>query len=142
MSDFKRLSQQDKVTFIQAHENIKEDELTYKFEEGVEKFEGFPSSREFILISKPEVTDRVWNSLVKSRIGKVIDFENGDSEPDYRKGMVVEKNLLEAFMQFIAEILQKIFGGLSGGKGNEADDDRAPGKPRRKRDTEDAYERR
>ena len=141
MSDFKSLSQQDKVTFIQAHENIKEDELTDKFHEGVENLEGFPSSREFILISKPEVTDRVWNSLVKSRIGKVIDFENGDSEPEYRKGIVVEKNLLEAFIQFIAGILQKIFGGLSGDKVDGADD-RAPGKPRRKRDTEDAYERR
>lgn len=140
MSDFKRLSQQDKITFIQAHENIKEDELTDKFNEGVEKFDGLPSSREFILISKPEVTDRVWNSLVKSRIGKVIDFENGDSQEEYRKGIVVEKNLLEAFMQFIAEILQKIFGGFTGGKGNEADDDRAPGKPCRKRDAEDAYE--
>lgn len=140
MSDFKRLSQQDKVTFIQAHENIKEDELTDKFNEGVEKFDGLPSSREFILISKPEVTDRVWNSLVKSRIGKVIDFENGDSQEEYHKGIVVEKNLLEAFMQFIAEILQKIFGGFTGGKGNEADDDRAPGKPCRKRDAEDAYE--
>lgn len=142
MSEFKRLSQQDKVTFIQAHENIKEDKLTDKFEEGVEKFEGFPSSREFILISRPEVTDRVWNSLVKSRIGKVIDFENGDSEPEYRKGMVVEKNLLQAFIEFIAETLKDIFKGLTGGKGNDADDDRAPGKPRRKRDTEDAYERR
>lgn len=142
MSDFKRLSQQDKVTFIQAHENIKEDKLTDKFEEGVEKFEGFPSSREFILISKPEVTDRVWNSLVKSRIGKVIDFENGDSEPEYRKGMVVEKNLLQAFIEFIAETLKDIFKGLTGARGDDADDDRAPGKPRRKHDTEDAYERR
>jgi hypothetical protein len=31
---------------------------------------------------------------------------------------------------------------LTGDKGNDADDDRAPGKPRRKHDTEDAYERR
>ena len=141
MSDFERLSQHDKVTFIQAHENINPDEITEKFIEGADKFEDLPSSREFILISKPEVTDRVWNSLVKSRIGKVIDFENGDPEQEYRKGMLVEKNLLEAFMQFIAQILQKIFGGLAGGKGNDADDDRAPGKPRRMRDAEDAYER-
>jgi hypothetical protein len=142
MSDFERLSHQDKVMFIQAHENIKPDELTEKFIEGADKFDGLPSSREFILISKPEVTDRVWKSLVKSKIGKVIDFENGDSEEEYRKGMLVEKNLLEAFIQFITGILQKIFGGLSGDKMDGADDDRAPGKARRKRDTEDAYERR
>lgn len=141
MNDFERLSQQDKITFIQAHENISADELTEKFNEGVEKFEDLPSSREFILISKPEVTDRVWKSLVKSKIGKVIDFENGDSDEEYRKGMLVEKNLLEAFIQFIAGILQKIFGGLAGGKGDEADDDRAPAKARKRRDAEDAYER-
>ena len=141
MSDFERLSQQDKVTFIQAHENINPDELTERFIEGADKFEDLPSSREFILISKPEVTDRIWKSLVKSKIGKVIDFENGDSEEEYRKGMLVEKNLFEAFIQFIAGILQKIFGGLTGEKENEADDGRAPGKARRKRDTEDAYER-
>lgn len=95
MSDFERLSQQDKVTFIQAHENINPDELTEKFIEGADKFEDLPSSREFILISKPEVTDRVWKSLVKSKIGKVIDFENGDSEEEYRKGMLVEKTCLK-----------------------------------------------
>lgn len=143
MSDFKRLSQQDKITFAQVHQNIDHDELADKFIEGVDRFEKLPGSREFILISKPEVTDQVWDALVKSRIGKVIDFDNGDSDDDYKKGMVVEKNLLEAFIQFITILLQKIFEGLSGGKvrGSGHDDDRAPGKGRRPRDAENGYER-
>ena len=142
MSDFKRLSQQDKITFAQAHQNIDHGELVDKFIEGVDSFETLPGSREFILISKPEVTDQVWDALVKSRIGKVIDFDNGDSDDDYKKGMVVEKNLLEAFIQFITILLQKIFEGLTGGKvrGAGHEDDRAPGKGRRPH-AENGYER-
>lgn len=135
-----RLTHEHKMTLIKLHESFKGSELRRAIQDSAADFD-IPHSAEFVLISKPEVTGEVWNELKRAGIGKVIDFDNGDSDKEYRKGMKVERNLLEAIMAFLAALIDGLTKAI-GGKGQGLTGGELQGRARmRKDDAEDVYER-
>ncbi len=63
-----------------------------------------------VLISKPEVHNQIWTALKKSGIGKIVDFQNGDNDPNYNKGMLINKTLFEAILDALIIIVHKLLG--------------------------------
>lgn len=63
-----------------------------------------------VLISKPEVHNQIWNAFKKSGAGKIIDFQNGDSDPNYNKGMLINKTIFEAVLDALLLIVRKLLG--------------------------------
>lgn len=140
MIDYLRLTQVQKEAFIKVHQSYEEQELQDTINDAASKFEDLPNSGEYILISKPEVTDEVWDALVKAGIGEVRKFENGDTDPDYKKGLEVERNLMEAIFEFLEGLIRAIVKGVTG-KGQGIAEGRTPDKARRpRRDAGDALE--
>jgi len=140
MADFFRLTHEQKIALIKVHETYKGQELTNAINKASSDLEDLPNSGEYIFISKPEVTDEVWAALVKAGIGEVRKFENGDVDPDYKKALAVERNLLEAIFECLEMLIRAIVKGVTG-KGQGIAEGSTPGKARKqRRDTEDAYE--
>lgn len=140
MIDYLRLTQVQKEALIKVHQTYKGQELTNAINKASSDLEDLPNSGEYILISKPEVTDEVWNALVKAGIGEVRKFENGDSDPDYKKAIEVERTLMEAILECLEMLIRALIKGVTG-KGQGIAEGRTPDRARRPRkDAEDAYE--
>lgn len=114
MENIARLTQKQKEAFAEVfqhygsnYELLYGPELNEFFEDTVDGLGHIPLSDEFILISKPEIHDQVWNALRLSRAGYDIQsFDNGDPDPAYQQSMKVDKSLLEALVEFIIAFLQ------------------------------------
>lgn len=141
MIDYLRLTQVQKEALIKVHQTYKGQTLQEKINDAASRFEDLPNSGEYIFISKPEVTDELWDALVKAGIGQVRKFENGDTDPDYRKGLEVERNLMEAIFECLEMFIRAIVQGVPG-MGQGTAEGRTPGKARRPRrdDAGDALE--
>jgi hypothetical protein len=142
MIDYLRLTQAQKEALIKVHQIYKGQELTDAIHEASSDLEHLPLSGEYILISKPEVTDEVWDALVKADIGQVRKFDNGDQDPDYRKAIEVERNLMEAIFECLEELLRAFVKGFTV-MAKAIADGKTPGKARRPRiddNAGDAYE--
>jgi hypothetical protein len=140
MIDYLRLTQEQKKALIKVHETYKGQELKNAIYKASSDLGDLPSSGEYILISKPEVTDEVWSALVKAGIGEELDFENGDTDPDYKKGLAVERNLLEAIFECLEMLIRAIVKGVTG-QGQGIADGRTPDRDRRpRRAAQDGYE--
>lgn len=140
MAKFFRLTQEQKIALIKVHETYKGSELSDNIYDAASNFESLPHSGVYFLISKPEVTDEVWNALKKANIGKVVKLENGDSDEDYKKGIEVEKNLLEAILEFLEKLIRAIAKGATGKQGI-ADGRTSEWARKPRNDAENAYER-
>jgi hypothetical protein len=132
-----RLTHEHKKTLIKIHEAFKGSDLRKKIQDSAGDFD-LPHSGEFVLISKPEVTDEVWNELKRASVGQVIDFDNGDSDKEYRKAIKVERNVLEAIMAFLAALIDGLTKVVTG-KAQGLTGGRIQGRARKPK--EDAYER-
>lgn len=138
MSDL-RLTHEHKMTLIKLHESFKGSELRKAIQDSAADFD-LPHSGIFVLISKPEVTNEVWDELKRASIGQVIDFDNGDSDKEYRKAIKVERNVLEAIMAFLAALIDGLTKKVTG-KGQGLTDGEVQRRARtRKDDADDAYE--
>lgn len=132
MIDYFRLTQEQKIALVKTHEKYKGQKLTDEIYKASSGLEHLPLSGEYILISKPEVTDEVWDALVKAGIGQVRKFDNGDQDPDYRKALEVERNLMEAIFQVLESLIRAVVKGVTG-KGQGIAEGRTPDKARRLR---------
>ena len=94
-----------------------------------------------VLISRPEVHNQIWTAFKKSGVGKTIDFQNGDSDPNYNKGMLINKTIFEAILDALLLIVRKLLGDPQD-NGNGKPDSRRPILATRPRqDLDSAYER-
>lgn len=125
-----------------SYEQDESNELNDVIEDALNGLEHFDTGDKVILISKPEVHPQVWNALRKGNAGKVVDFDNGDVDPSFRKGMAVNKNLLEALFDLLKVLIEQFTKLLSGGRPGDGDAAGGPSKSRTpRRDAESAYER-
>ena len=146
MADFVRLTQAQKEQFNaiynEYHESFELNEsekLNTAFEEANDNLTVEPSGQ-YVLISKTEVHPQIWTALGRAGIGKVQDFDNGDSDPEYQKARKVDTNFLEALLALLVSLIQSLTKAIGGGSGSDGDEQthRAGRKPRR---SEDGYER-
>ena len=147
MADFVRLTQAQKEQFNDiynaygsSYELNESSKLNDEFENAADKLSVEPSGQ-YVLISKPEVHPQVWAALGKAGIGKAQDFNNGDTNPDYRKARKVDTNLLEALLALLVTLIKSLTTALKGGSGDDGDEQtpKAGRKPRQR--PEDSYER-
>lgn len=143
-----RLTQEQKSLFNElvntkgaSYEQDESDDINDLLEENLNALDEFNAGPQYILISKPEVHPQVWNALRKNNAGKVVDFENGDVDPSFRKGMQVNKNLLEALFDLLKVLIIEFTNMLTGKRPGSGNAD-GPSKARTlRRDAESAYER-
>ncbi|KJH79026.1 hypothetical protein [Pseudomonas sp. ES3-33] len=141
MIDFLRLTQEQKIALVEIHKQYKGQKLIDEIYTASSNLEHLPISGEYVVISKPEVTDEVWDALVKAGIGKVRKFDNGDQDPDYRKALEVERNLMEAIFEVLEGLIRAVVKGAVTGIRQGIANGRTPDKAKRpRRDAEDAYE--
>jgi len=151
MAEVLRLTQEQKIILSEFRESHGDEyhkdssnKLNDLFRDSADEFNDIPDSGEYVLISKAEVHNQVWTALVKSGASsKPEHFENGDSDPEYKQSVKVEKNLLEALLDLFAALIEALTKLLGGGRSGEKvieDSDRAPGRSR-KRDRESGYDR-
>lgn len=141
-----RLTQEQKILlgeFVNtkgaSYEQNESDNINDILEKNLDELNKFNAGTQVVLISKPEVHPQIWNALRKNDLGTIVDFDNGDVDPTFRKGMKVNKNLLEALFDLIKFLIIEATNMLTGKRPGVSNAD-GPGKARAPRRDADVYE--